>query len=123
MSTGQPFLILVSLIYVGLNDLSTTGIIFLLLLLGIVIASRNELFRDQLIYSWEWLTIDGLIIGALTVLYIVIGVYNMPTSPHRNHRFISFFLFPLRKNLGCLVFLAILAVAFIMILFGPPSPR
>lgn len=110
------FLILVSLIYVGLNDLSTTGIIFLLLLLGIVIASRNELFRDQLIYSWEWLTIDGLIIGALTVLYIVIGVYNMPTFPHRNHRFISFFLFPSEK-IWLSGFLAIFAVAFIMILF------
>ncbi|MGM9903055.1 bifunctional lysylphosphatidylglycerol flippase/synthetase MprF [Enterococcus hirae] len=113
----QPTIVLIvlALLYVGINDLSITAIIFLLILLLIVIASRNELFREQLIYSWEWLTIDGLIIGTLTVLYIIIGVYNMPVFPHRQHHFISFFLFPSEK-IWFSGLLAIVAVSFMIIL-------
>ncbi|EAC3851835.1 lysylphosphatidylglycerol synthetase family protein, partial [Listeria monocytogenes] len=50
--------------------------LFLLLLLAIMIFSKSELFRKQLVFAWEWLTIDGLLIGSLTILYVIIGVYN-----------------------------------------------
>lgn len=42
-------------------------------------------------------TIDGIIFLALTLLYIVIGVYNLPTFPHHKHHFIEFFFFPSEK--------------------------
>lgn len=109
-------LIFLASIYVTITDFSLTAVIFLLLLLLIVIASKSELFREQIIYSWEWLTIDGLIIGALSLLYIIIGVYNLPTFPHRKHHFISFFLFPSEK-IWLSGLLAIIAVSFIIILF------
>ncbi|HIB1905134.1 TPA: bifunctional lysylphosphatidylglycerol flippase/synthetase MprF [Enterococcus faecium] len=110
------FLIALALFYVLLSDFSFTPVIFLSILLLIILASKNELFREQLIYSWEWRTIDGIIIGALTLLYIVIGVYNLPDFPHRRHHFISFFLFPSEK-IWFSGLLAIIAVSFMIVLF------
>lgn len=91
----------------------STGI-FLALLLLFVIFSKNELFREQLVYSAEWLTIDGLILGGLTLLYILIGVYNSPKIHHRHH-LPDFFLFP-SEQIWLVGFVAILVVAFIILL-------
>lgn len=110
------FLIVLALLYVLLSDFSFTPVVFLSILLLIILASKNELFREQLIYSWEWRTIDGIIIGALSLLYIVIGVYNLPDFPHRRHHFISFFLFPSEK-IWFSGLLAIIAVSFMIVLF------
>ncbi|MGM0217115.1 bifunctional lysylphosphatidylglycerol flippase/synthetase MprF [Enterococcus sp. AZ126] len=90
-------LILITLIYTFIKDFSWGIILFLTLLLIIVIFSKGELFREQLVYSWEMVTIDGIIFLALTILYIVIGVYNLPTFPHHKNHFISFFFFPSEK--------------------------
>lgn len=88
---------------------------FLALLLIFVIFSKNELFREQLVYSAEWLTIDGLIMGGLAVLYIIIGVYNSPNIHHRHH-LPEFFLFP-SEQIWIVGFVAILIVSFIILLF------
>ncbi|WP_207695072.1 phosphatidylglycerol lysyltransferase [Enterococcus sp. DIV0212c] len=90
-------LILVTLLYTFIKDFSWGVIIFLSLLLIIIIFSKRELFREQLVYSWEMITIDGIIFLALTILYIVIGVYNSPSFPHHKRHFISFFFFPSEK--------------------------
>ncbi|ALS00709.1 hypothetical protein ATZ33_04780 [Enterococcus silesiacus] len=90
-------LILVTLGYTFVKDFSWGILIFLCLLLVIVIFSKRELFREQLVYSWEMITVDGLIFLALTILYIVIGVYNLPTFPHHKRHFISFLFFPSEK--------------------------
>lgn len=90
-------LILITLVYTFFKDFSWGVIVFLSLLLVIIIFSKRELFREQLVYSWEMITIDGIIFLALTILYIVIGVYNLPTFPHHKRHFISFFLFPSEK--------------------------
>ncbi|MEI5988622.1 hypothetical protein A5881_000109 [Enterococcus termitis] len=90
-------LILVTLVYTFAKDFSWGILIFLVLLLVIIIFSKRELFREQLVYSWEMITVDGLIFLALTILYIVIGVYNLPTFPHHKRHFISFFFFPSEK--------------------------
>ncbi|EOL44424.1 bifunctional lysylphosphatidylglycerol flippase/synthetase MprF [Enterococcus caccae] len=109
-------LILTTLIYTFIKDFSWGVIIFLSLLLVIIIFSKTELFREQLVYSWEMMTIDGIIFLALTILYIVIGVYNLPTFPHRNHRFIEFFLFPSEK-IWFSGFVGILLVTLVSYLF------
>ncbi len=114
-----PTIILLSIaiIYSWLVDFSMAAVILLGLMLVMIIVSRSELFREQLVYSWEWLTIDGIIIGTLTLLYIAIGVYNLPSFPHhRNGRSISFFLFPSEK-LWFSGFVAIIIVAFFILLF------
>lgn len=91
---------------------------FLLFLLAIMVLSKSELFRKQLVYSWEWLTIDGLLMGSLTVLYVIIGVYNMPhLNRHPAHRSIDFLLFPSEK-LWLQGFLAIMIVAIAVLLFS-----
>lgn len=90
-------LILITLVYTFIKDFSWGVIIFLSLLLVIIVFSKRELFREQLVYSWEMITVDGIIFLALTLLYIVIGVYNLPTFPHHKNRFISFFFFPSEK--------------------------
>lgn len=90
-------LILITLLYTFLKDFSWGVSIFLSLLLVIIIFSKRELFREQLVYSWEMVTIDGIIFLTLTILYIVIGVYNLPTFPHHKRHFISFFFFPSEK--------------------------
>lgn len=87
-------LILITLVFTFIKDFSWGVILFLGLLLIIVVFSKRELFREQLVYSWEMITIDGIIFLALTILYVVIGVYNLPTFSHRKHHFISFFFFP-----------------------------
>lgn len=90
-------LITVTLIYTFAKDFNWGIIFFLIFLLIIVIFSKRELVREQLVYSWEMVTMDGVIFLGLTVLYLIIGVYNLPTFPHHNHRFIEFFLFPSEK--------------------------
>ncbi|QQU21183.1 bifunctional lysylphosphatidylglycerol flippase/synthetase MprF [Enterococcus casseliflavus] len=93
--------------------------LFLLLLLAIMIFSKSELFRKQLVFSWEWLTIDGLLIGSLTILYVIIGVYNMPHLNRHptHHHSMDFLLFPSEK-LWLQGFVAILFVAVAMLLFA-----
>lgn len=109
-------LILVTLIYTFIKDFSWSVSIFLSLLLVIIIFSKKELFREQLVYSWEMITVDSVIFLALTILYIVIGVYNLPTFPHHKHHFISFFLFPSEK-IWFSGFLGILLVTLFSYLF------
>lgn len=110
-------LISVALVYVIFMDASFTPIFFLALLLLMTILSKSELFREQLVYSWEAKTMDGLIIGVLTLLYIFIGVYNLPRFPHhQNRRIVSFFLFPSEK-LWLTGFLAIIVVTGFIMLF------
>lgn len=93
--------------------------LFLLLLLAIMIFSKSELFRKQLVFSWEWLTVDGLLIGSLTILYVIIGVYNMPHLNRHptHHHSMDFLLFPSEK-LWLQGFVAILFVTVAMLLFA-----
>ncbi|MGX7148761.1 bifunctional lysylphosphatidylglycerol flippase/synthetase MprF [Enterococcus ureasiticus] len=109
-------LILITLIYTFIKDFSWGIIIFLGFLLIIIVFSKRELFREQLVYSWEMITVDGIIFLALTILYVVIGVYNLPTFPHRNHHFISFFFFPSEK-IWLSGFMGILLVTLFSYLF------
>lgn len=111
------FLLGVALVY----TLFFSSSIFALLVLGVilimVIFSRSELYREQLVYSWQWMTVDALIIGVLALLYVAIGVYNSPAFPH-HHRGpqLSFMIFPSEK-LWLLGLLGIIVVAFFMLLF------
>lgn len=110
------FLLVIALIYSIAVDFSLLAVIFLVFLLFAVIISKTELYRKQLVYAWEWRTIDGLIFGALTLFYIVIGVYNLPSFPHHHKHFISFFLFPSEK-VWLIGLISIFLVALFILLF------
>lgn len=110
-------LLSIAIVYSWLIDFSLAAVVLLSLMLIMIVVSRSELFREQLVYSWEWLTIDAIIIGTLSLLYIAIGVYNLPSFPHhRNGRTISFFLFPSEK-LWFSGFVAIIIVSLFILLF------
>lgn len=47
---------------------------YLVVLLLLTYSSRQELFRKQLVYAWEWLTIDGVLLCLLSLSYLVLGV-------------------------------------------------
>lgn len=109
-------LLSITLLYTFIKDFSWGVIFYLMFLLLIVIFSKNQLYREQLVYSWEKMTIDGTIFSILTLLYIVIGVYNLPTFPHHRHTFNQFFLFPSEK-IWFSGFVGILLVAIAMYIF------
>ncbi|BAL62042.1 bifunctional lysylphosphatidylglycerol flippase/synthetase MprF [Melissococcus plutonius] len=110
-------LIILTLVYTFFEDFNLGIIFFLAILLIIIIFSKKELFREQLVYSWEMITIDSIIFSVLILLYIAIGVYNLPSFSHRHHhRFASFFLIP-SEQIWFSGFLAILFVFIYIYLF------
>ncbi|MFV0560846.1 MAG: bifunctional lysylphosphatidylglycerol flippase/synthetase MprF [Enterococcus sp.] len=116
--TPTIVLISITLIYLFITGLTISTLILLAILIVAIALSKSELFREQLVYSWEWLTIDGLLFGALSILYIIIGMYNLPhhPHPHHHHYFSEFFLFPSEK-IWFSGLIAILIVSFFIILF------
>jgi phosphatidylglycerol lysyltransferase len=111
-------LIIATIAYAGIAGFRFSTMCFLLILFLIMVLSKSELFRKQLVYSWEWLTIDGLLMGSLTILYIIIGIHNMPHLKHRPpHQAIDFLLFPSEK-LWFHGFIAIMIVALAILLFA-----
>lgn len=109
-------LLAITLLYTFIKDFNWGVILYLVFLLLIIIFSKNQLYREQLVYSWEKMTIDGAIFSVLTILYIVIGVYNLPTFPHHRHRFNDFLLFPSEK-IWFSGFIGILLVAIVLYIF------
>lgn len=79
---------------VNLETLSLA--IFLAIILGLVILMRHTLYRDQLQYSPEKLTVDATILTANLILYSIVGIVN---SPHftAKHRIPVYFFFPGEK--------------------------
>ncbi|MCB5950737.1 bifunctional lysylphosphatidylglycerol flippase/synthetase MprF [Enterococcus sp. BWT-B8] len=115
-------LISITLAYSSVKNFNLGVLILLILLLIFVIFSKDELYRKQLVYSWEMITVDGIIFTVLTLLYIIIGVYNLPSFPHHKKHFISFFLFPSEKiwfsGLLAIILIALFTFLFIRYLKG-----
>lgn len=107
-----------TIIYAFIGGFRLSTMLYLILLLAMIILSKTELFRQQIVYSWEALTIDGLLMGSLTIMYVVIGIYNMPRLSGRpHHHNIDFLLFPSEK-LWLQGFVAILIVALAVMFFA-----
>lgn len=115
-------LIIITLLYTLLKDFSWGIIFYLIFLLIIIIFSKSQLYRKQLVYSWEMITIDGIIFSFLAICYLIIGLYNLPTFPHHHHKVIDFFLFPSEKiwlsGFIGIVFFSIFGYLFIRYLEG-----
>ncbi|GGI64987.1 bifunctional lysylphosphatidylglycerol flippase/synthetase MprF [Enterococcus alcedinis] len=59
--------------------------VYLVGLLLLTYVTRRGLFRQQFVYAWEWLTIDGLILVLFSISYIVLGVENRHQLPKAFH--------------------------------------
>ncbi|KAF1301064.1 bifunctional lysylphosphatidylglycerol flippase/synthetase MprF [Enterococcus saccharolyticus] len=90
-------IISIAILYSFMIDFSLITILFLSILLLIIIVSKSELIREQLVYSWEWMTIDGLIFAGLTLAYLLIGILRLPHAPKHIHPFKEFFVLPSEK--------------------------
>ncbi|SJZ49393.1 phosphatidylglycerol lysyltransferase [Pilibacter termitis] len=112
-----PTLILeiATLIYISHTGFSIYSELFMILLIVLTIFTKSELFRKQLVLSYEMLFKDGLVYFLLIILYAGIGVYNSPNIHHK-HPFNNFFLFP-SERIWLTGFLAILLVNIIAMLF------
>lgn len=90
-----PTLVLLigTVLYVIWKDFSWASIGFLSLVTLFVLFSKSEYYRERFVYSWEMLTLDGLLYLALTLLYIFIGFDNSSVFHHR-HQTPHFLLFP-----------------------------
>ncbi|VFA74101.1 lysyl-tRNA synthetase [Enterococcus faecalis] len=105
-------LLIGAILYSFVVDFSMFSIFYLAILLFIVIFSKSELYREQLVYSWEWMTIDGFIFGLLTLLYLVIGVYNFTELPTPSSSFCGIFLVPFRTDLVVRIIAILLVMSF-----------
>jgi phosphatidylglycerol lysyltransferase len=104
----------ITLIYVILTDFSLTTVFFVILLIIMTIFTKNELYREQLVFSIETFLKDGVIFVLLVILYSAIGVYNSPLQ-HHSH-FNRFLLFP-NERLWFTGFLAVFFVSLFGIVF------
>jgi phosphatidylglycerol lysyltransferase len=88
--------IFATLLYTFIGGFHLVTVLFIGLLLLSIMASKQELSREQLVYSWEWRTFDGFLVGGLIVLYTTIGVLNAPHRQYFAHhgQTTSFLLFP-----------------------------
>lgn len=89
-------MLVISILFTLFKEFSWGIILFLALLLLFVLFSKKELYREQLVYSWEMMAKDGGIVAVLTILYLVIGIYNLPHAAN-HHKIIDFLLFPSEK--------------------------
>lgn len=87
----------ITICFTIVKDFSWGIILFLCLLAVFVLFSKKELYREQLVYSWEMMAKDGVIVAVLTILYLVIGIYNLPHTGHARHRTLDFLFFPSEK--------------------------
>lgn len=75
-------------------------LILILILLGVfTYLSRQELIRRQLVYAWEWMTIDFSILATLAISYSYIAARNMESVPEKHHyaKILSFFILPIER--------------------------
>lgn len=75
------------------RTVSWSLIIFYVFLIVCIYWSRQEFYRKQLVFSWESLAFDGILYGALFILYSVVGFYSTNRLEHGEVP-ATFLLFP-----------------------------
>ncbi|MDR0921683.1 MAG: bifunctional lysylphosphatidylglycerol flippase/synthetase MprF [Lactobacillales bacterium] len=112
-------LLVVTLIYRLTQGFSWYGALFLALLIILTIFTKEELYREQLVFSLEALVRDGFMYFALVFLYVGIGIYNSPymMAHHPHRRLYSFLFFPSDRIwfTGLIAIIVVLAVDYLFI--------
>lgn len=87
---------LLTVVYIFLDDFSWYSIGLMTTLLLLTIFVKRELYREQLVMSYETLIVDGFLTVLLMLLYIYVGTMSHPNY-HTHHRIKNFLLFPSEK--------------------------
>ncbi|MDR1605481.1 MAG: bifunctional lysylphosphatidylglycerol flippase/synthetase MprF [Streptococcaceae bacterium] len=102
---------LLTIVYIFLDDFSWYSIVLLAVLMMMTIFTKSELYRKQLVLSYETMVFDGFFIFVLILLYIIVGALSRP-SYHMHHRVNDFLLFPSEKMwlVGLVAILIVMAI-------------
>ncbi|GFH39763.1 bifunctional lysylphosphatidylglycerol flippase/synthetase MprF [Lactococcus insecticola] len=94
----MPTIILemLAIIYTIVDDFSWHSVILIGLLTLMTVFIKSELYRKQLVLSYETIIFDSFFIIVLMLLYIVVGTISRPAF-HMHHKVSDFLLFPSEK--------------------------
>ncbi|HCN74785.1 bifunctional lysylphosphatidylglycerol flippase/synthetase MprF [Pseudolactococcus plantarum] len=87
---------LAMIVYIFLDDFSWYSIVLMVVLFLLTLFTRSELYREQLVLSYESIIVDSFVIIFLMLLYIVVGTLSRPAY-HLHHKVTDFLLFPSEK--------------------------
>ena len=87
---------LAMIVYIFLDDFSWYSIVLMVVLFLLTLFTRSELYREQLVLSYESIIVDSFVIVFLMLLYIVVGTLSRPAY-HLHHKVTDFLLFPSEK--------------------------
>lgn len=87
---------LAMIVYIFLDDFSWYSIVLIIVLFLLTLFTKSELYREQLVLSYESIIIDSFMVVFLMLLYIVVGTLSRPTY-HLHHKVTDFLLFPSEK--------------------------
>ncbi|MGY3765916.1 bifunctional lysylphosphatidylglycerol flippase/synthetase MprF [Vagococcus vulneris] len=108
----------ISMMYSAWKYLYWPFIIFIAFLFLLAYLAKPELYRKQLVYSWEMMTKDGIFVFSLTILYLIVGFVTF--KHHIFHHTIKtpgFFVFPSEKLWFAGLIVIIIIFIFLMLLF------
>ena len=106
---------LLTVVYIFLDDFSWYSIVLLTVLLLLTIFIKSELYREQLVLSYETIIFDSFFVIVLMILYIVVGTMSRPAY-HLHHKVNEFLLFPSEK-MWASGLMAIFIVAAVWLLY------
>ena len=82
--------------YIFVDDFSWYSIVLMTVLFLMTIFIRSELYREQLVLSYESILFDSFVVVGLMLLYIVVGTLSRPAY-QLHHKVNDFLLFPSEK--------------------------
>lgn len=109
-------LLIITLVYANFTGFGVLTNLYIFILFLLLFSTRDELYREQFIYSAENKTKDGLVFAVLAILYIIYGHYNVSSRNFlRNTR--DFIIVPFYKNWLSITIIIILVTLFLMIVY------
>ena len=82
--------------YIFVDDFSWYSIVLMTVLFLMTIFIRSELYREQLVLSYESILFDSFVVVVLMLLYIIVGTLSRPAY-QLHHKVNDFLLFPSEK--------------------------
>lgn len=82
--------------YIFVDDFSWYSIVLMTVLFLMTIFIRSELYREQLVLSYESILFDSFVVVGLMLLYIIVGTLSRPAY-QLHHKVNDFLLFPSEK--------------------------